>query len=220
MSRRDHVEARCRLCRMHETLCLCALVPRLETRTRVVLVIHRYEARKPTNSGLLGARCLVNSEVVVRGGVSEAQPRFAEDVERQPLLLFPHENAVPIGDYASSSRPVTLIVPDGTWRQASKVPHRLPGLRGVPFVSLPPDGPSIYRLRGERHAGRLATLEAMARALGILDGAHVRQALERVFRIMVDRTLWMRGALRTDQVTGGIPNLAIENDPRGALITD
>src|SRR4051794_6610235 len=125
MSRRDNVEARCRLCRMHEALCVCALVPRLETRTRVVLVIHRYEARKPTNSGLLGARCLVNSEVLVRGGLD--QPRLAEDAERQPLLLFPHEKAVPIGEYASSPRPVTLIVPDGTWRQASKVPNRLPG---------------------------------------------------------------------------------------------
>ena len=64
MSRRDNAEARCRRCRMHEVLCLCALIPRIETRTRLVLVIHRYEERKPTNSGQLAALCLPNSEVL------------------------------------------------------------------------------------------------------------------------------------------------------------
>jgi tRNA-uridine aminocarboxypropyltransferase len=217
MSRRDNAEARCRLCRMHQVLCVCALLPRLETRTRLVLVIHRYEARKPTNSGLLGASCLVNSQVLIRGGQHGDQPRLAEDAGRQPLLLFPSEQAVPIGEYADSPRPVTLVVPDGTWRQASKVPSRLPGIEGVPLVSLPKDAPTNYQLRSEFHPGRLATLEAIARALGILEGAHIRQALEQVFRIMVDRTLWMRGALRADEVTGGIPASALENDPRGGL---
>lgn len=212
MSRRDNVEARCRLCRMHELLCVCELIPRLETRTRVVLVIHKKEERKPTNSGLLAARCLPNSEVVVRGLIGQPEPRF-DGAGRKLLLLFPHEQAIPIGDFAQS--PVTLIVPDGTWRQAAKVSQRLPGLGDATWVTLPPDAPTVYRLRAELHAGRLATLEAIARALGILDGAHIRQELERIFRVMVDRTLWMRGALRAEQVTGGIPARALADDPRG-----
>jgi DTW domain-containing protein YfiP len=215
MSRRDNVEARCRLCRMHQLLCVCDLLPRLETRTRVVLVIHKKEERKPTNSGLLATRCLSNSEVLVRGRMGQPEPDFAAHPERQLLLLFPHETAVPIGDFAQSSRPVTLIVPDGTWRQAAKVSHRLPGLGGAPYVTLPPDAPTLYRLRAELHQGRLATLEAIARALGILEGAEVRQALERIFRVMVERTLWMRGALRAEEVTGGIPERALADDPRG-----
>ena len=212
MSRRDHPETRCPECRMHRLLCVCDILPHLPTRTRVVLVIHKYEARKPTNSGLLAARCLPNSEVLVRGRAGE-EPRFAADPGRQPLLLFPHETAVPIGDFAQS--PVTLVVPDGTWRQAAKVAHRLPGLEGAPYVTLPPDAPTLYRLRAELHDGRLATLEAIARALGILEGAEVRQALERIFRVMVERTLWMRGALRAEEVTGGIPERALADDPRG-----
>ena len=62
----------CVRCMMHMSLCICALFPRIETRTRLVLVIHRYEDRKPTNTGRLGAECLVNSDVVVRG--HEGQP--------------------------------------------------------------------------------------------------------------------------------------------------
>ena len=117
--------------------------------------------------------------------------------------------------FAGSARPITLIVPDGTWRQASKVRQRMPGLADVPCVSLPPDAPTSYRLRAEFHEGRLATLEAIARALGILEGAHVRTALEELFGIMVERTLWMRGLVRTEEVPGSIPERALLDDPRG-----
>jgi DTW domain-containing protein YfiP len=200
---------------MHEVLCVCDLIPRLETRTRLVLVIHRNEERKPTNTGLLATRCLPHSQVLLRGLADQSEPRFVDDPERQPLLLFPHQRALPIAQFADSPRPVTLIVPDGTWRQASKVPNRVPGLREVPCVTLPPDAPTSYRLRAEYHAGRLSTLEGIARALGILEGAAVRAALEQVFRVMVERTLWLRGTLPSDQVTGGIPERALANDPRG-----
>jgi hypothetical protein len=36
-----------------------------------------------------------------------------------------------------------------------------------------------------------------------------------VFRVMVERTLWLRGALGDGEVTGGIPAAARANDPRG-----
>ena len=193
MSRRDNVELRCVRCRMHEGLCVCALIPRIETRTRLVLVLHRDEERKPTNTGQLAALCLPNSEVYVRGLLDQPAPRFTDDPTRQPLLLYPHQSALPIASFAASARPITLIVPDGTWRQAGKVHKRMPGLAGVPCVSLPPDVPTTYRLRAEFHGDRLATLEAIARALGILEGPQVRRALEELFGVMVERTLWLRG---------------------------
>jgi hypothetical protein len=36
-----------------------------------------------------------------------------------------------------------------------------------------------------------------------------------VFRVFVERTLWFRGKLRADEVTGGIPAAALADDPRG-----
>jgi DTW domain-containing protein len=191
-------------------LCVCDLVPRprLETRTRLVLIVHRYEDRKPTNTGRLAAACLANSEVIVRGHEWDPTPPFACDPDTQPLLLFPHEGALPLTEHAIPCRPVTLIVPDGNWRQASKVRNRVRGLRDVPCVSLPVGAPSNYRLRAEAHEGGLATIEAIARAFGLLEGLGgpgVQAALEHVFEAMVDRTLWSRGMVRTANVTGGIP---------------
>jgi DTW domain-containing protein YfiP len=123
------------------------------------------------------------------------------------LFLFPHEGATPLGALsgAAGRQPVTLIVPDGNWRQASKVRNRVPGLREVPCVSLPPGAPST---------SGLSTIEAIARAMGLLEGEPVRRALERVFHAMVERTLWARGLVATAEVTGGIPEGTLRQDPR------
>ncbi len=192
MSRRAKPDGRCDRCRMYVRLCLCATIPRLETRTRLVLVIHRDETNKPTNSGLLAVSSLVNSEVCVRGVQGGEPPALAFDAATQPLLLFPHADAQPLARFAAAARPVTLIVPDGTWRQAARTRHRVPGLADVPCVALPADEP-VARLRAQPHDQRLPTLIAIARALGILEGVEVRVALEQLFAALVERTLRLRG---------------------------
>jgi len=220
MSRRDNVEARCAVCRMHATLCVCPLVPRLQTRTRLTVLVHYREARKPSNTGQLAARCLERGSAQIygrRGQVFEA-PVIGDD--ELPLLLFPDSDAAPISQYAASERPIVLVVPDGNWRQASKVRRRVPGLAAAQCVTLPAAGPTEYRLRAEPREGGLATLEAVARALGILEGdagPEIERAMLAVFRVMVERTLWFRGKLHDHEVTGGIPEAALANDPRGAV---
>jgi DTW domain-containing protein len=225
MNRRAATARRCPQCRMVQQLCICALLPRIETRTRVVVVVHHEEAQKPTNTGLLAARCLASSRVVVTG--VRDQPITSSplgDDDAPAALLFPSDDATPL---TSSSRIHTLVVPDGTWRQARKMRSRVPGLDALPCVTLaPPEAgqvePTAYRLRTERREGGLATLEAIARALAILEQAtHDANDVERelldIFRVMVDRTLWLRGSLRDDEVTGGIPEAARAHDPRGGL---
>jgi len=221
VSRRDNGAFRCRVCRMLGRLCVCALIPDppLATRTRVVLVMHRTESTKSTNTGRIATACLANSEIVVRGYEGEPSEPLARLETVQPLLLFPFEDAMPIDVAARGldGRPVVLIVPDGTWRQASKVRRRVPGLADVTCVSVSGEGRLPHRLRAEAHAHGLSTIEAIARAMAILEGDHVQRTLERVFRSMVERTLWTRGELATGDVSGGIPEGAVRHDPRGAI---
>ncbi len=221
MSRRNNLE-RCTTCAMHETLCICALVPRLETRTRLELIVHCREERKPTNTGQLAARCLPRSNVSIVGD-RERPLGLAPPTDReQPVLLFPADDAVPLTRFAACERPIVLIVPDGSWRQASKMRKRIPGLAAVPCVTLPDPGPTSYRLRAEAHAGGLATFEAIARALCILEGEAgpaIEAAMLAVFRVMVERTLWLRGALPDGDVTGGIPAAAVARNPRSTRAT-
>lgn len=214
VSRRSNFAVRCPRCRLHQALCLCQLIPRVETRTRLTLVIHHREDRKTTNSGRLASECLPNSQVLVRGHAHQAVDPLAGADDSQPVLLFPHEDARPLAEFAHGARPVNLIVPDGNWRQASKVRARIPGLSEVPCATLPRGLPTLYRLRSEPHEGGLATMEAIARAFGILEGQQVQQALEQLFLVMVERTLWSRGRLDSEDVEGGVPEGARRHEPQ------
>jgi len=200
---------------MHETLCICALIPRIATRTRLDLIVHYREERKPTNTGQLAARCLENSSVSIVGDRDRPIERVPATGDELELLLFPADDAVSIAQFAPCERPIVLVVPDGNWRQASKFRKRIPGLAAMPCVVLPDLGPTEYRLRAEPQEGGLATFEAIARAFGILESPAIEREMLAVFRVMVERTLWLRGALADDEVTGGVPPAAIERNPRG-----
>lgn len=205
MSRRDNAASRCPRCQLLGALCVCALVPTppLVTRTRLVLFLHRDEVRKPTNTGQLAAACVAASEVIVRGHEGQPSAPFVAAPGTRPVLLFPDDDAVPL---AASDEPVTLIVPDGTWRQAARVRARVPGLRDLPCAVLPPGPPSRYQLRSEPRPGGLATLEAIARAFALLGDVEASAAMERVFAAAVERTLWSRGAITTAQLEFGLPD--------------
>jgi DTW domain-containing protein YfiP len=208
---------------MHRSLCLCVILPSLSTRTQLVLVLHQLEARKTTNTGRIAALCLPGSRIVVRGrddraALGPGPPPLLWAEGTQPVLLFPHDSARPIEAWRGSPAPVTLIVPDGTWSQAIRTRKRIPGLAEVPCAALS-DASSLtaarYRLRHDGRPDRLSTLAAIAIALGVLEGAGVQQALERALAMMVERTLWTNGRIRSSDVTGGIPQGAQSHDPLG-----
>jgi DTW domain-containing protein YfiP len=207
-------------------LCICGLLPRLETRTRVVFVVHQFEADKPTNTGLVGARCLVNSAIIYRGRAPEegavlaaslvqspAATAAIDSSEKKRLILYPHPSATPLSEWRGREEPIELLVPDGTWRQAARARARLaPDPRSIPCVSLPASD-DRRRMRTPTAPGRLATLEAVAYALGILEGPEIESALLRVYQIMTDRTLWSNGRISAADVTGGIPAGVQSHDP-------
>jgi DTW domain-containing protein len=221
MTRVGNAHYRCGRCRMHLGLCICKLIPALETRTRLVLVIHRFEDNKPTNTGRLAAACVRNSHVVLRGDSGMRSPPVPIAPDTIPLLLFPSDDSEPLEGVAASltkiGRAATLNVPDGSWRQAAKVRKRLPGLEALRCVHLPSGEPSLYRLRAAPELERLSTIEAVARALGILEGPELRRAIELPFHAMVERTLWMRGKLEVEAVASGIPEGAERHDPMSGL---
>lgn len=183
---------------MSVPLCICASIPALTIRTAVLIVIHHREARMPTNTGRLAHQCLVGSRLVLRGLKDDPAALLApgDSFAGTPLLLHPTDDAVALdeGFQARIPPPYTLIVPDGSWRQAAKMGAREPTLAKLLRVKLAAGAPSRYRLRKETKPGGLATIEAIARALGRLESPAVEEALESIFSLMVERTLRSRGA--------------------------
>jgi DTW domain-containing protein len=222
MRKTDADPLRCSRCRLHTDLCACALLSPIEIATRILLVTHKFENRKATNTGHLAVQCLKGAHLCLRGREDLPDDPVVWDVDHTPLFLFPCRDALPLDGWLAAQtakpRAVTLIVPDGTWRQANRVRRRVPGLSSIQAVCLPPTEKSYYRLRRTHLGNRLATFEAIAMALGVLEGPAIEAHLSRIFRTIVDRALWSNGRVASREVTGGIPAGARQdgpaNDPR------
>jgi len=200
---------RCPRCALHRRLCLCAEIRPLELATRVVVLRHRKETHKPTNTGRLVPLALTRGELRSFGGrgvVFDATGLM--EPARRAVLLYPSARSRLLTSDQAASGPITLIVPDADWRRAHKLATREPALAEIPHVRLPDGAPSNYRLRHHPDPCFLATFEAVARALGILEGDRVQAHLERLFALLVERALWSRGRISAEDMIGGLPPLA------------
>lgn len=195
MKRQQTVNGHCEICRAG-TACLCDVVPRIDLTTKVCLIIHHRELSRSSNTGLLALRALVNSEVRVRG-----EGRNALDLndlitpQYRSFLFYPSRDAVELNQalVLQDSRPIQLLVPDGTWRQARKINSRHPELRDLPRVKISTPNNSIFQLRAQSKPERMATLQAIAHGLGIIEGDGVRTWLMKLYHAKIERTLKARG---------------------------
>jgi len=182
---------------MRLEVCLCAAIPCLETQTKIIVVISRREYKVPTNTGRLAGLALANSVILQRGHVDRPMDLRAHlGAEGSNFLVFPGEHAQCLSTIATNRPgPLHLIFPDSNWRGAAKMCHKDPIMAQLPMVTLPPGPPSTYRVRRETKSGGLATMEAIARALGMIEGPQLQKSLENLFDLMVSRTMASRGYL-------------------------
>lgn len=185
----------CPRCRLKNSLCICAEIPKIETRSKVVLLIHSLELKKATSSARLLRAALPNSEMRVFGApdsVFELSDLATQG--RELLLLFPDAGkpALSVETLAGLSAPITLLVPDGTWQQGKKIASFASQHLKVRRIGVPTESASTYRLRASPRAERLSTFEAVARALGVIESLETKAHLERIFALWVERSLSMR----------------------------
>ncbi len=206
---------RCPGCEIRKPLCFCSWIPQIVLQTRVIILMHTSEEVLTTNTARLASKALTNSEVRIHGRRDE---RMSSDGLIQPgrtsLLLYPSPIATELTpEYLSQvGHPINLIVPDANWRQTTKFVRHEPSLRGIPHVKLSQGTPSVYRLRTQRNVQHLCTLEAIARAVGILESTAAQKSLETLLRVLVERTLWSRGLLNASECcTAGIPPEALRH---------
>ena len=156
----------------------------------MVILQHPREARLAICSAWLCHAALPGSELII-GVRFEDHPRVsALCAEPGAALLFPGEGARPAGALAAAP-PTTLLVIDSTWPQAVKLLRKNPRLAALPRVSIEGAAESGYAgLRREPAPGHLATIDAVAEALGALEGDPARyQPMRAAFRLAVERQL-------------------------------
>ncbi len=162
-------------------------------------MIHHRELTRSSNTGLLAVRALANSEMRIRGekkGTLDLSDLFTS--QYRTFLFYPSEDAVELNKelVGLQPTPIQLIVPDGTWRQARKLHVRHPELKDVPRVKISTPDHSTFQLRAQSRPERMATLQAIAHGLGIIEGDRVQAQLMKLYHAKIERTLIGRGLLR------------------------
>ncbi len=199
MSPRKYGRARCGGCGLHEPLCICAELPRVDVETGVVVVQQIRERFKPTNTGKLVPQVLRNAWLVHYGFRDRAfDTSRLDDPETDYWILFPSEDAIDLDEVPAPTpgRRRTFVVLDGTWHQCSRMRRRVPRVCELSPVRLPTGAPSIWPARTQHHPRGVSTFEAVTRLVGALHGAQVAAPLEEVFRRIVSRLVYMRGKSR------------------------
>jgi DTW domain-containing protein YfiP len=155
----------------------------------VVVITHAHEIIRPSNTARFATRMLRHSQLIVHG--REDDDGRAWGFSRpNPLVLHPDGRPLVAADAARH----TLIVPDGTWRHVRRMLKRLPVLKTGDTVCVAAPAHTELTVRREPRDGHTSTLEAVARAMGVLESpvveAQMMAVLEQVVTAMKNRKFY------------------------------
>ena len=183
------LKGHCPRCFLQLPVCVCSALPRIETATEFVLIRHLTERLLTSNTGRFAALALPNSRIVPYGGGDA----FDDSSLGLPgtALLYCSGPARPL-----SFVPRRLIVLDGSFRQARRMYKRVAALRDLPELTLPAPTITPTRLRQPPQPDGMSTIEAIAAALSMLEGAATAAPLWALHAELVRRADLMRGRRR------------------------
>ncbi|XP_039115100.1 tRNA-uridine aminocarboxypropyltransferase 2 [Dioscorea cayenensis subsp. rotundata] len=191
------------------SVCICSYLPPspIPTSTHILVLHHPHELRRNRLATLPAlTRSLLHLHSLSGRRLHPSSSSLLTSPSSTPLLLFPCPNSIPLSLWASqnppSARPnLNLIVLDGTWAQAKEMATASgPFLSSIGAIQVSlevdegVDGESTFEselvLKKEPFKGCVSTIEAVARALRILEpeekvGVEVEETLLRVLRAMV-----------------------------------
>jgi DTW domain-containing protein YfiP len=162
----------CYRCFWPQTLCWCASLRPMPTRTRLVFLMHPKEFKEEkAGTGRLTHLCLPNSELRMGVGFDEDArvQALIRDPQNFPVLLYPGKDAVNLSVGAPpkelseplASRRLVVFLLDGTWSGARKMLRLSPSLQRLPRIMFTPSAPSRYVIKQQPVEGCLSTLEAV-----------------------------------------------------------
>ncbi len=199
MDRKRKTQEPCQGCFLHQMYCICSELFKIKTEVRIDLVIHYKELKRTSNTGRLISEVLYNQRIWIRG--REGAPlehQSVLDEDYNPLLLYPSDDAAELTASFLKDRgfdkPVQLIVPDGNWRQASKVHYRVEEFKHIQRVKLPEDlADRDDLLRKETKPAGMSTLESIAYSLGFLESLEAQKHVMKAYLMKKNATLKARG---------------------------
>ena len=202
---------RCEQCRLPITACICEYRSEVESQVEFVVLMHRYETYKPTNTGRLIADSIAKTHVIEWQGRKEPGDELTallNDPAYQPMIVFPpaedylERMTSPVQVQQNAGKPL-LILLDGTWRQARRIFRHSDYLQHLPVISLDEVRESSYGLRKAIHEGQLCTAEVAIALLEQLGDEPAANHLNAYFKRFNQHYVASRGRLaKRDRDTG------------------
>jgi DTW domain-containing protein YfiP len=177
------------------------MLPTVETRLMVQVLIHRLEQCRPSSTGNLVGRAVAGTvcHVFQRGNryfPETGYPADAPDDDRELWVLHPSGDPLPPTATADSTaqRPPTVLLLDGSWRQAGEMLATMHGRgRCVRLADAATSEPSRYWLRNQARPDQLCTAEALMAVLTAVGEPEAARRLRLHFELHVYATLRVRG---------------------------
>ncbi|MBB3169728.1 tRNA-uridine aminocarboxypropyltransferase [Simiduia aestuariiviva] len=183
---------RCERCQLTSSHCICAHLQSADCPAEFVLIMHRDELFKPTNTGRLIADCFpdrCHAFLWDRLSPEPALLALLADPARQCVVIFPGDEQGErkvLSEPVADGRLLTLIFLDGTWKQGRRMYNLSPWLQGVPALKLNPAARARYSTRVAAHDNYLSTAESAALALDV--AGHCRQGEQLInYFVVFDR---------------------------------
>ena len=188
---------RCEDCRLPSLNCLCPFRVLTHSRVRFVVLMHRLEHLKPTNTGRLIQDCLPDTQVFTwsRTEHDPALMALLKDPAMAPMIIFPDDQPDyadrVIGDNAidtafDDGKTPLFILLDGTWRQARRMFRRSTYLSALPVLPLNTARLTRYRLRKAASSAHLCTVEVAIELLKKSGDAVASARLDDYFDVFND----------------------------------
>lgn len=189
---------RCSTCYLPLDGCICACTPTIHTPAQFWLLIHPEEYRKSTNTARLIGASIPHTRFFswYRTTPPAGLITLLGDRQFMPYLLVPQGDAMLFERLRERpwlpDRVPAFVLLDGTWSQTTKMLHRSPYLQGLPRIAIQPRAPSTYRLRCQRCAQHLSTVEVAIALLEQLEEDTASSILQAYFRVFAERCMAAR----------------------------
>lgn len=161
----------CNKCGLPIINCICDVVPKVETKAKILILSTESEFYRPSNTArLLKLTNTESTEIILweRTNPSEKLLEYINNEEYEVYILFPAGNDGKLEvtfEHKSSEKTPAFIILDGTWKEASKILRKSDYLKKLPRISLKPLHKSEYTLRKGAAKGELCTIEAAIEVL-------------------------------------------------------
>jgi len=188
------VRVRCHACFKPRAHCICELIEPVSNRTFVWILQHPRERFHAIGTARIAQLGLERSRIEVPTNGLDRSLGHRFEVPPGTGLLFPGPGARVLEDLDEHDRPPGLVVLDGTWSQARTLYRQNAWLHALPHFALRPSAPTRYRIRRAPRPEYVSTLEAIVRALEVVEPETRGLAgLLAVFDTMIDRQLAHEG---------------------------